>query len=174
MDSDDSMTTKMSSKRSRSRVESDRGPKRGQRNLERARKDKVAKGESWVARDMLRRQAAEAATGLHGSVAEEVQEQKMHEKKAEALPQPEEKQKLIEDALMDAMEVDLQRWVKEKNGHPFCFICEKRATASHITSSEHLKKVEEDALGTLLFGKAKSTRRFDGDMCKGIPTKKKR
>ena len=89
------MTTKMSSKRSRSRVESDRGPKRGQRNLERARKDKVAKGESWVARDMLRRQAAEAATGLHGSVAEEVQEQKMHEKKAEALPQPEEKQKLM-------------------------------------------------------------------------------
>ena len=33
--------------------------------------------------------------------------------------------------------------------------------------------MEEDALGTLLFGKAKSIRRFDGDMCKGIPTKEK-
>ena len=174
MDSDDSMTTKTSSKLSRSRRESDRGPKRAQRQLERARKDKLARGETWVPPDILRRQAAEAATGLHGSVAEEVQAEKMHEKKAEPLPDQEQKQKLIEDALMDEIVVDMQRWVKEKDGQPYCFICKKRATATHITSGEHLKRVEEDALGTLLFGSAFSTRRFHGDMCKGIPTKKKR
>ena len=101
MGSDDSMTTETSSKLSRSRRESDRGPKRVKRQLERARKHKLARGESWVPPDILRRQAAEAATGLHGSVAEEVQGEKMHEKKAEPLPDQEEKRKLIEDALMD-------------------------------------------------------------------------
>ena len=33
--------------------------------------------------------------------------------------------------------------------------------------------MEEDAIGTLIGGKACSTRRFNGDMCTGVPTKKK-
>ena len=54
MDSDDSMTTATSSKLSRSRREPDRGPKRAQRQLERARKDKLARGETWVPKEKLR------------------------------------------------------------------------------------------------------------------------
>ena len=36
-----------------------------------------------------------------------------------------------------------------------------------------MKRIEEDAIGTLIGGKACSARRFNGDMCTGVPTKKK-
>ena len=52
-------------------------------------------------------------------------------------------------------------------------ICQKWATEGHLTSSEHVKRIEEDAIGTLIGGKACSTRRFNGDMCTGVLTKKK-
>ena len=82
---------------------------------------------------------------MHGSVAEKVQAEKMDGKKTEPLPDEEEKQKLIEEALIDEIAIDMQRWVKKKDGQPYCCICKKRATATHMTSGEHLKRVEEDA-----------------------------
>ena len=36
-----------------------------------------------------------------------------------------------------------------------------------------MKRMEQDAIGTFMAGKAQSTRRFNGDMCTGVPTKKK-
>ena len=41
----------------------------------------------------------------------------------------------------------------------FCTICNKKGYG-HLQGGEHLKKIEEDALGTLLAGNAKSARRF--------------
>ena len=37
----------------------------------------------------------------------------------------------------------------------------------------HLKRIEEDAIGTLMGGQAQSTRRFRGDMCRGVLIKKR-
>ena len=121
------METASSSKLSRSRREEDRGPKRKERRLERARQHKLAKGETWVPPEILRTQSTEAATGSHGSVVEEGQAQKMNEKKAEPLPDEEQKQKLIEEGLMDETVVDMQRWAKEKDRQPYCWVCKKRA-----------------------------------------------
>ena len=59
------------------------------------------------------------------------------------------------------------------NGEPRCFICNKCATEVHLKSSEHVKRIEEDAIGTIIAGKALSTRRFNGDMCTGVPAKRK-
>ena len=58
------------------------------------------------------------------------------------------------------------------DGEPRCLICKKNATEGHLKSSEHVKRIEEDAIGTLMGGKAKSTRRFNGDLCTGILTNK--
>ena len=41
-----------------------------------------------------------------------------------------------------------------------------------MKSSDRVKRIEEDAIGTLIGGKACSTRRFNGDMCTGILTAK--
>ena len=58
------------------------------------------------------------------------------------------------------------------DGEPRCIICDKQATEGHVVSSEHVKRIEEDAIGELMGGKAKTTRRFNGDLCTGVPTKK--
>lgn len=67
----------------------------------------------------------------------------------------------------------MKRWIHEVEGVPRCIICKKTATAEHLMSIDHIKKIEEDAIGTLMGGSAGSTRRFNGDMCTGVPTKKK-
>ena len=40
-----------------------------------------------------------------------------------------------------------------------------------MKSIEHVKRIEEDALGTTIAGEAQTTRRFNGDLCTGVPTK---
>ena len=58
------------------------------------------------------------------------------------------------------------------NGQPRCVICQKWATEGHLTSSAHVKRIEEDAIGTLMGGAAQTPRRFNGDLCTGVLTKK--
>ena len=84
----------------------------------------------------------------------------------EAQPTP------IEDALIKEIPPDMTKWIHMVNGEPRCRICQKWATEGHLKSSEHVKRIEEDALGTLMGGEAKTTRRFNGDMCTGVLTKK--
>ena len=91
----------------------------------------------------------------------------------EELPGRVEKLLAIEDALVKEIPVEMNHWVQMVNGEPRCFVCNKVATQGHLISSEHMKRMEEDAIGTFMAGKAQSTRRFNGDMCTGVPTKKK-
>ena len=42
-----------------------------------------------------------------------------------------------------------------------------------MRSSEHIKRIEEDAIGNYMGGRALTTRRFCGDQCTGVPTRKK-
>ena len=85
--------------------------------------------------------------------------------------QKEMKKKDIEDALVKGIPVEMCRWVTIVNGEPYCHICKKCATEGHLKSIEHVKRIEEDALGTYIAGEAQTTRRFNGDLCKGVPTK---
>ena len=47
----------------------------------------------------------------------------------------------------------------------------KCATEGHVKSIEHVKRIEEDALGTTIAGHAQTTRRYNGDLCVGVLTK---
>ena len=47
----------------------------------------------------------------------------------------------------------------------------KCATEGHVKSIEHVKRIEEDALGTTIAGDAQTTRRYNGDLCVGVLTK---
>ena len=49
---------------------------------------------------------------------------------------------------------------------------QKNASEEHLASGDHVKKLEEDAIGTMMCGEAKSTRRFNGDLLVGPLTKK--
>ena len=46
----------------------------------------------------------------------------------------------------------MTKWIHMENGEPRCMICQKWATEGHLTSSEHVKRIEEDAIGTLMGG----------------------
>ena len=67
----------------------------------------------------------------------------------------------------------MQKWVQMVKKEPRCILCGKAATRGHLLSSEHMKRMVEDAIGTYMAGNASSTRRFNGDMCTGVLTKKK-
>ena len=81
------------------------------------------------------------------------------------------KKKDIEDALVKDIPVEMCRWIKIVNGEPYCQICKKSATEGHVKSIEHVKRIEEDALGTTIAGHAQTTRRYNGDLCVGVLTK---
>ena len=67
----------------------------------------------------------------------------------------------------------MARWVQIVDGELRCLICGKAATKGHLQSSEHVKRIEEDAIGMYLGGNALRTWRFNGDQCVGVPTKRK-
>ena len=58
----------------------------------------------------------------------------------------------IEDALIREIPPDMTKWIHMVNDCPRCMICQKWATEWHLTSSEHVKRIEEDAIGTLMGG----------------------
>ena len=66
----------------------------------------------------------------------------------------------------------MAKWVHNVDGEPRCVICGKAATVGHLESSEHVKRIEDDALGTIMCGDALTTRRFNGDKCVGVATKR--
>ena len=167
------MDTGTTSKKSQSRPESERGPKRKERRLRRAQKYYEEQGLQWKEKEQLKQQAAELALpGVKGSVASSMHDDILEQKHLEPVPEGDEKRKAIEDALVKEIPVEMNKWVQMVNGEPRCLVCKKVATAGHLASSEHLKKIEEDALGSYMAGNASSTRRFNGDMCTGVPTKK--
>jgi hypothetical protein len=172
-DSDDSMTTNQTSKTSNSRAEKQRGPKRKAKKLERAKAHAAKKGLEWKTKEALDKASAELALpGWKGTTAI-AQHQNLFEKKInESAPSGEARQEMIEEAFAKEVPYDMQKWVKLKDGQAYCEICKKFATASHLESTDHIKRMEEDAIGTLMGGNAESTRRFDGDKCTGILTKK--
>ena len=163
-----SMDTKSSSKHSKSRAEKDRGPKRTASKLARTKEHYAKLGKPWVDGPKKHRQlGTELATGRKGSVASAMHTEAIEEKREkEAQPTP------IEDALIKEIPPDMTKWIHMVNGEPRCRICQKWATEGHLKSSEHVKRIEEDALGTLMGGEAKTTRRFNGDRCTGVLTKK--
>ena len=171
--SGNSLDTFTSSKVSHSRPERERGPTRKERKLLRAQKHYESQGKVFKGKEQVKQQQAELALGVKGSAASSMHSDIMEQKHLEPVPDSDEKQKQIEDALVKEIPVEMNRWVKMKNNEPFCVICAKVATEGHLKSIEHLKKIEEDCIGTMMAGVAGSTRRFNGDMCTGVPTKMK-
>ena len=162
------MDTKSSSNHSKSRAEKDRGPKRKASKLAKAKEHYAKLGKPWVDDPQKHRQlAADLATGMKGSIASGTHTEAIEEKREkEAQPTP------IEDALIKDIPPDMTKWIHMVNGEPRCMICQKWATEGHLTSSAHVKRIEEDAIGTLMGGVAQTTLRFNGDMCTGVLTKK--
>ena len=140
------MDTKSTSKHSKSRAEKDRGPKRKAAKLLKVKQHYANLGKPWVDDPQKYRQlAAEMATGMKGSIASGAHTEAIEEKREkEAQPTP------IEDALIKEIPPDMTKWIHMENGEPRCIICQKWATEGHLTSSEHVKRIEEDALGTLM------------------------
>ena len=58
------------------------------------------------------------------------------------------------------------------DGNPYCNICKKFATESHISSGAHIKAMEEVAISDAMGGQTSSGYRRFGDLCTGCPTKK--
>ena len=144
--SDDSMTTSPNSKSSWLRPESEWGPTR------KLRKDKM----------QLKLEAVESALlGMIGSVAVSACEKMMERKVTKKARAGDEKCKSIEDSLVKEILVQMAKWVRSVDGEPRCLICGKAVTKGHFESSEHLKWIEEDAIGTFMSGNALTTRRFN-------------
>ena len=172
-DSDDSMTTHKESKGSRSRAERGRGPARRAKKLERAEQHHKVMGKKWKEKSQMKQERAEAALpGFVGSVAVSVYDKMMELKIKEDNLAGDEKRKAIEDALVKEIPLEMAKWVQNVDGEPRCLICGKAATVGHLESSEHVKRIEEDALGTIMCGDALTTRRFNGDKCVGVATKR--
>ena len=173
VDSVDSMTTSKESKSTRSRPESERGPGRKKKKIRRAQLRYEALGLKWQDGEELKLRAAEnALPGMMGSVAVSFYDTMMEGKKNEKVVAGDEKRKAIEDALVKEIPVEMARWVQIVDGELRCLICGKAATKGHLQSSEHVKRIEEDAIGTYMGGNALTTRRFNGDKCVGVPTKR--
>ena len=168
--SEDSMTTSCNSKRGRSRQESDRGPQRRAAKLKRAQKHYESLGKEWVD---LRKRNAETATNLQGSDASTVHSQIVQNAKAQELPEGSERNMLVEDALCKQIPTDMSKWVKmDEQGVPRCLICKKVATEGHLLSMDHVRRMEEHAIGDLMGGEALTTRRFNSELCTGVLTKR--
>ena len=70
---------------------------------------------------------------------------------------------------------DISQGVQMIGGEARCLICNKKLTVDHLQSFEHVKRIEEYAIGKLmgpLGHGAFTTRGFNGDLCRGVPTKK--
>ena len=173
VDSDDSMTTHKESKGSRSRSERDRGPSRRAKKLGRAEEHYKVMRKEWKDKRELKQERAQAALpGIVGSVAVSVYDKMMELKIKEDNLAGDEKRKAVEDALVKEIPLEMAKWVHNVDGEPRCLICGKAATVGHLESSEHVKRIEEDALGTIMCGDALTTRRFNGDKCVGVATKR--
>ena len=167
--SGDSMDTGTSSKINKSRPESQRGPKRNQRKMDRAQQHYETHGKPWIDKAQRQEHTAEVATGLKGSIATATHKHIVASAKKQELHDNDDK---VKEALIKEIPEDMERWVKMKDEKPYCYLCKKEATESHMKSGAHIKRVEEDCLGTVICGHADTARRFNGDMCRGAPTKK--
>ena len=171
----DSMDTSCASKLSKSRSEKGRGPNRELKRLERSKKHKESLGLQWKEPEERKVENAEKMLpGFKGTAAVGMQDFFLRQKSKEEAPNwdDDSKRKVIEKDLVKEIPVDMCRWVQMVEGEPRCLLCQKQATEGHLVSSEHVRRIEEDAIGTLMGGKADTTRRFNGDLCKGVPTKK--
>ena len=174
-DSGDSMDTSTASKRSKARNEEGRGPARKDKRIARAKAHKTeVLGIEWKDKEAMRVENAEKALpGCKGTIAVAIQSSLLDQAKEEKAPDDDEKRQIIEEALIKEIPVNQKRWIQMIDGEPRCIICDKQATEGHVVSSEHVKRIEEDCIGDLNGGKSKTTRRFNGDLCTGVPTKKK-
>ena len=102
-----SMDTNSSSKRSKSRAEKDRGPKRKAAKLAKVKEHYAKLGKPWVDDPQKHRQlAAELATGRKGSVASAMHTEAIEEKRQkEAQPTP------IEEDLINEIPPDMTTWI---------------------------------------------------------------
>ena len=160
---------------SNSRPERERGPKRKEKKAKRAQEYYEKHGKEWKDKEQLKQEAAELPLpGMHGSAASSTHSMILDKERLEPRPNALERELAIAEALVKEIPLEMSRWVRKNElGEPRCFICNKVATEGHLKSCEHLKRIEEDAIGTLMGGTAQSTRRFNSDMCTGVLAKKR-
>ena len=76
----------------------------------------------------------------------------------------EEKQEKMEEEfvdknpLLEQISQDQDRWVSMVGDTPVCKLCNKKGWG-HLTSGQHLLRIEDDAIASLMAGPAESTRR---------------
>ena len=161
----------MTSRRSRTRAEATKGPKRKAKQIKKAQEHRASLGLTPFEPEERRQATAEAATGSFGSVAQAVRDLRLDEARAMSCPGKQERTEMIADALVDHVPENRSRWESMNDGQLYCKLCNKYATDGHLASRGHMMRVEEDCLGTAMAGKALTTRRFEGDKCTGVATK---
>ena len=138
-----SMETGSSSKKSKSRPEHQRGPKRQERKRERAKQHYERLGLEFKSKEQLRLEQAERATGRAGCYALEMHSALLESAANEPCPDGEEKEQQIINDLLKEIPVDMHRWIQMVHHEPRCVICDKVAAQGHIESIEHLKKMRK-------------------------------
>ena len=165
------MVTFSTEKRSRSKPESKRNIARQERRRLRSQKHYEEKGWTWYDDPKARKeaQAQRAFPRMPGSAASEHFQQLIEQKQGEPVPADEEKEDMIEDCMAYENE-KTHNCIRVIDGVAKCTLCNKQATQGHLTSTEHPKRMNEQSLGTMMVGKAQTTRRFWAEKCTGCPT----
>ena len=182
-DGADSITTSTASKRSNSKPENKRGPARRDKKARRAQlhNKKIGKEE----RNDPGYRHSQASTALahagsfacQGAAASRMYTVGVAQKDAEYLEQGRDGGSAVlvekvKDSLAKEIPISHQKYVAVIDGEPYCRVCQKVATESHLRSPAHCAKMEEEAISNTLGGNASSVRRFDPDLCRGCPTRK--
>ena len=123
-----------------------------------------------------RLEAAERATGRTGQAALDAYAALVHEVplRAQAAHPKRSRDEETADALArPPPPVRSDTLLRLADGMFRCTLCDKVATEGHMASAGHRDRAEEDAIGTLVAGRAQSVRRFagSGQGMDGIPTK---
>ena len=142
--------------------------------MERAKKHKEAQGKDWDPN--IRQKMAELSLSnsgpfaAKGSVAVSMHSQAIDQQTAKY--KEEDCDTRVEDALIKEIPVDQQRYISMKDGEPYCNLCKKVATESHVAGGSHLLKMEESAISDAMGGSTVVGQRRFGELCQGVATAK--
>ena len=123
---------------------------------ERAQKHGGAYG--GLTRDEARLQGAELATGIRGSAAMSAHSRAITITRTMT---PSALWDHFFNAAAENVKGEADRWIRDRGGEAYCYLCKKVATAGHRSSQQHVSRVREDLAGNFLAGPASSVRRFD-------------
>jgi hypothetical protein len=118
--------------------------------------------------------AAAASMNLPGTIAVAAQNKMIAE--APVLTEEEREAELVQmlidtNPLLEPGRMINCDWLQDRQGEPYCTLCEKVAYEMHLLSHTHMMRVEEHSISTMMSGRSNSARRFSSAGMQGVATK---